>query len=150
MLWAIIMVDGKVIWRFFNKYYLNGRSIIIIIYYLLLYSIFIKFYKLGQVFLQNNTKIYTIKLNKKFFKSYNIWVMKYFLYLPDLNLIKHLQAVFKTKFIKLYLNLYNIPGNQKIKYKIIKKAIKAIFNTILGEAQQELPRQLIKIIPARL
>ena len=84
------MADRRVIWRFFNKYYLNRRSATVIIYYLLLYNILIKFYKLGQAFLQNNTRIYIIKLNKEIFESHNIWVVKYPPYSPDLNPIKHL------------------------------------------------------------
>ena len=133
MLWAIIIIDGRVIWRFFNKYYLNRRSVIITAYYLLLYNIPIKFYEPGQAFLQNNVRIYIIKLNKEFFKSHSIWVIKYPLYSPNLNPIEHLWAALKTKFIKFYPNLYNIPSNQKTKYKIIKEAIKATFNIMLGE-----------------
>ena len=144
------MADKRVTWHFFNKYYLNRRFITIIIYYLLLYNILIKFYELGQVFLQNNARIYITKLSKKFFKSYSVWVINYLLYSPNFNLIKYLWAALKAKFIKFYPNLYNILDNREIKYKIIKKAIKTIFNIMLGEAQQELLKQLIKSIPARL
>ena len=62
MFWAIIIIDGRVIWCFFNKYYLNGRSIIAAAYYLLLHNILIEFYKPGQAFLQDNARIYIIKL----------------------------------------------------------------------------------------
>ena len=47
MLWAIIIVDKRVIWCFFNEYYLNRRFITVVTYYLLLHDILIKFYKLG-------------------------------------------------------------------------------------------------------
>ena len=129
------MADKRVIWRFFNKYYLNKRSAIITAYYLLLYNILIKFYKPGQAFLQNNAKIHTIKLNKEFFEFHSIWVVKHPPYSPNLNPIKHLWAALKAKLTKLYPNLYNISGNRKTKYKVIKKVIKAIFNIMLGEAQ---------------
>ena len=146
----MIIANRRVIWCFFDKYYLNGRSAIAATYYLLFYTIFIKFYKLGQAFLQNNIRIYTTKLNKEFFKFYSVWVVKYLLYLPDLNPIKHLQAALKAKLIEFYLNLYNIPGNREIKRKVIKEVIKAIFDIMLGEAQWELLRQLIESMPARL
>ena len=74
-----------------------------------------------------------MKLSKEFFKFYGVWVVKHPLYSPNFNLIKHLWAALKTKFIKFYPNLYNILGNWEIKHKVIKEVIKTIFNIILGE-----------------
>ena len=100
--------------------------------------------------MQYNIRIYTAKLSKEFFESHSVWVVKYPLYSPNLNPTEHLWAALKAKLIELYPNLYSIPGNRETKHKVIKEVIKAIFNTMLGEAQWELPRQLIKSMPAHL
>ena len=144
------MADGRVIWRFFDEYYLNKRSATAATYYLLLHDVLIKFYEPRQAFLQENARIYTAKLNKEFFESHGVWVMKHPPYSPNLNPIEHLWAALKAKLIELYPNLYSIPGNRETKRKVIKEAIKATFDTMLGEAQWELPRQLIESMPARL
>ena len=135
MLWAMMMADGRVIWRFFDEYYLNGRSATAAAYCLLLHDVLIEFYEPGQAFLQDNARIHTAKLSKEFFESHGVWVVKYPPYSPDLNPIEHLWAALKAKLTELYPNLYSIPGNRETKRKVIKEAIKTTFNTMLGEAQ---------------
>jgi hypothetical protein len=48
------------------------------------------FYKPGEIFMQDNARIYTAHIVQEFFISHSIHVMDWPPFLPDLNLIEHM------------------------------------------------------------
>lgn len=108
---------------------------------------FLKEYKLGTPFQQDNTKIHTSKAIKEWFEKHSIQVIKWPSHSPDLNPIKHVWKMLKEALFKLYPELVYLKANQ-LDIQRFKDMIKHAQRSLDQSKIQELFHSIYKRIEA--
>jgi transposase len=110
------------------------------------------YYKLGDIFQQDNAPIHTAHALREWLESHGIWTMDWPPYSPDLNPIKHMWWALKKIVHKLHPELINIGRSEadlKLLCKALKEAWRKIPNSLIKKLILSMPRRLAVVRKAR-
>jgi hypothetical protein len=109
-------------------------------------------YKPGERFMQDNAKVHTSKLTKKWLEERGIWTIEHPPYSPDLNPIEHIWWALKRKLHELHPEFDLLKDSQEEWHRFcegLKEAWLAIPDSLIKKLIHSMPRRLEAVRQAK-